>query len=166
MLRISKIMDYGTLVLTHMAGKPQQVYSASELAATLGLGQATVSKILKQLTQHEILVSTRGSRGGYSFCRDPDSISIANVLDALEEQPFGVTECTATPGMCSVEADCHLRSNWERINNILRKTLEGISMADMLTPMDDQSLVFYPNPSSVKSNKSDSTSATKDMELI
>lgn len=166
MLRISKIMDYGTLVLTHMAGKPQQVYSASELATTLGLGHATVSKILKQLTQHDILVSTRGSRGGYSFSRDPDSISIAHVIDALEEQPFGVTECTATPGMCSVEADCHIRSNWERINNILRKTLEGISMADMLTPMDAKSLVFYPNPSSVKSNKSDSTSATQDMELI
>lgn len=166
MLRISKIMDYGTLVLTHMATKPDQVYSASELAATLGLGQATVSKILKQLTQHAILVSTRGSRGGYSLSRDPASISIAHVLDALEEQPFGVTECTATPGMCSVEADCRIRSNWERINDILRKTLEGISMADMLTPMDTKSLVFYPNQSSVKSNNSDSTSATKDMELI
>lgn len=160
-------MDYGTLVLTHMAVKPTQVYSASELAATLNLGPATVSKILKQLTQDNILVSTRGSRGGYSFSRSPKQISIAQVLDSLEEQPFGVTECTATPGMCSVEADCHIRSNWERINNILRKTLEDISIADMMNPVDAQSLVFYPT-SSVKSNNSfnDSTSATKDMELI
>ena len=134
MLRVSKIIDYGTLVLTHMATDPSRVFSATDLATALGLGQPVVSKVLKSLTQREILKSTRGPRGGYMLGRSASDISIADIIDALEEQPFGLTECTATPGTCSVEADCNIRSNWQRINAIVRKTLEQVSIADMVTP--------------------------------
>ena len=134
MLRVSKIIDYGTLVLTHMASDPERVFSATDLATALGLGQPVVSKVLKTLTQREILKSTRGARGGYALGRAAEDISIADIIDALDEQPFGLTECTATPGTCSVEADCNIRSNWHRINAIVRKTLEQVSIADMVTP--------------------------------
>lgn len=134
MLRVSKIIDYGTLVLTHMASDPQRVFSAADLASTLGLGQPVVSKVLKALTQREILTSTRGARGGYALSRAAEDISIADIIDALDEQPFGLTECSASPGSCSVEAECNIRSNWQRINAIVRRTLEQVSVADMVTP--------------------------------
>src|SRR6185312_9471072 len=100
MLRISKIIDYGTLVLTYMAGTPDRVFSAADLAATLGLGQPTVSKVLKLLGQHELVKSSRGARGGYILGRSAHDISIAHIIDALEEQPFGLTECASMPGVC------------------------------------------------------------------
>src|SRR5690625_7042741 len=78
MLRISKIIDYGTLVLTHMGNDPDRIYSASELAQALGLGQPTVSKVLKLLNQSNIVVSTRGAHGGYSLARPANEISIAD----------------------------------------------------------------------------------------
>ena len=134
MLRISKIIDYGTLVLTHMAGCPERVFSAADLAATLGLGQPTVSKVLKLLGQRGLVKSSRGARGGYVLGRCPTDISIAQIIDALEDQPFGLTECSATPGACSVEAGCHIRTNWQRINAIVRRTLEDVSVADMIQP--------------------------------
>lgn len=140
MLRISKIIDYGTLVLTHMGSDPERIFSASELAAVLGLGQPVVSKVLKLLCQDELVVSTRGSRGGYALARSADSISVAQIIDALDEQPFGLTECVAQPGACSVEQDCHLRSNWQRINDIVRRTLEDVSVADMLRPNNEYPL--------------------------
>ena len=147
MLRISKIMDYGTLVLTHMAGDPARIYSAADLAATLGLGQPTVSKILKLLGQQGLVRSSRGARGGYALGRPPEQISVADIVDALEEQPFGLTECTAIPGACSVEAGCHIRSNWQRINAIVRNTLEGVSIADMVRPSPIEfTLNHYPAP--------------------
>lgn len=134
-MRISKIIDYGTLVLTHMAGCPERVFSAADLASTLGLGQPTVSKILKMLGQRELVKSSRGARGGYVLGRPADQINIAQIIDALEDQPFGLTECTAMPGACTVEAGCHLRTNWQRINAIVRRTLEDVSVADMLRPV-------------------------------
>src|SRR3546814_15650984 len=113
-----------------MAGYPDRVFSAADLAATLGLGQPTVSKILKLLGQRELVKSSRGARGGYTLGRPADQISIAHIIDALEEQTFGLTECTATPGACSVEARCNIRTNWHRLNTIVRRTLDKRSVAE------------------------------------
>lgn len=142
MLRISKIIDYGTLVLTHMASSdtPNRVFSASELANVLGLGQPVVSKVLKLLCQDELVVSTRGPRGGYALARAAEEISVAQIIDALDEQPFGLTECVTHPGSCSVEQDCQMRTNWQRINDIVRRTLEDVSVADMLRPNNEYPL--------------------------
>ena len=140
MLRISKIIDYGTLVLTHMGSDPERVFSASELATVLGLGQPTVSKVLKLLSQDELVISTRGARGGYTLARPAEKISVAQIIDALDDQPFGLTECVAQPGACSVEPDCHIRSNWQRINDIVRRTLEDVSVADMIRPNNEYPL--------------------------
>lgn len=134
MLRVSKIIDYGTLVLTYMASYPERLFSAADLAATLGLGQPVVSKVLKALGHHDLVKSSRGAKGGYALGRPPEKISIAQIIDALEEQPFGLTECSATPGACYFEAGCHIRPNWQRINAIVRRTLEDTSLADMMRP--------------------------------
>lgn len=136
MLRISKIIDYGTLILAYMGKNPDKVQSASELAQILGLGQPTVSKVLKLLTQDDIVVSTRGAHGGYRLARPAEEISIAQIIDALDEQPFGLTECVATPGTCSVEPDCRIRGNWQELSDSIRRTLEEFSIADMMTPVD------------------------------
>jgi len=135
MLRVSKLIDYGTLMLAHMAQEPKRVFSASELAAALGLGQPVVSKILKLLSQHALLTSSRGVRGGYALARPAQGINLAQVIDALEDQPFGLTECTAAPGTCRIESDCHMRMNWQRINRMVRRTLESVSIADMQRPV-------------------------------
>src|SRR5690606_38889113 len=74
MLRISKITDYGTLLMSQMALQPERVHSASELALLLGLGLPTVSKILKGLSRHGLLVAVRGLHGGYSLARAPEDI--------------------------------------------------------------------------------------------
>ncbi|WP_345798062.1 SUF system Fe-S cluster assembly regulator [Castellaniella sp. MT123] len=132
MLRISKIVDYGILVLTHMATRPTHVCSAAELAGALGLGQPVVSKVLKLLAQHGLVASTRGAHGGYRLEREPDRINVAQIIDALEDQPFGLTECTALPGVCSVEGACHIRTHWQRINLIVRRTLESVTLANMV----------------------------------
>lgn len=135
MLRVSKIIDYGTLVLTYMASYPERLFSAADLASTLGLGQPVVSKVLKALGHHGLVKSSRGAKGGYTLGRPPEQISIAQIIDALEEQPFGLTECSATPGACYFEAGCHIRPNWQRINAIVRRTLEDTSLADMMRPV-------------------------------
>jgi FeS assembly SUF system regulator len=132
MLRISKIVDYGILVLTHMAAHPTHVRSAAELAGELGLGQPIVGKVLKLLAQGDLVASTRGARGGYRLSRTADLISVAQIIDALEDPPFGLTECTALPGVCTVEAGCRIRPFLQRIDAVVRRTLESVSVADMI----------------------------------
>lgn len=143
MLRINRLTDYGTLVLTYLASHPEQMRSANDVAIALGLGAPTVSKILKTLGRHELVRSNRGFRGGYSLSRAPETISVADIIDALEEQPFGLTECSASEGVCSFESNCRIRTSWQRINDIVRRTLEDVSLVDMMqaTPVRDSEVI-------------------------
>ena len=134
MLRVSRLTDYGTLVMSQMARRPSAVHSASDLAAALGLGTPTVSKILKSLARHELVAGVRGLRGGYSLTRAPEHITLAEVVDALEERPFGLTECSATAGLCDIEEACRIRANWRSISGIVRRALEDVTLADMVGP--------------------------------
>lgn len=135
MLRISKLTDYGTLILVQMASLPQGVHRSSDLADALALGQPTVSKVLKLLARHDLVNSLRGPRGGYVLSRAPEAISVANIVDALEEQAFGLTECSASSGTCGREPDCRIRESWQHINLVVRRALEAVSLADMVGPI-------------------------------
>jgi FeS assembly SUF system regulator len=134
MLRISKLADYGTMVAAYMARRPDQLFSAADIAEELGLGQATVSKILKMLGRDTLVLSVRGVAGGYTLARSPQLITVAEIIDAMEEQPFGLTECSAADGACAQEATCIIRGNWRRINVAVRRALDEVSLADMIRP--------------------------------
>ena len=84
MLRLSKLTDYATVILSFMARDNAQMHAAMEIAAITGIALPTVSKILKLLVNAKILISTRGAKGGYELARTPTEISIAAVISALE----------------------------------------------------------------------------------
>lgn len=135
MLRISKLSDYGTVIMAQMAGNPTRLYSAADLADILGLGLPTVSKVLKALGRRTLVTSLRGAHGGYQLARSATTITVADIIDALEEQPFGLTECSATSGSCELEAGCRIRTNWVNISTVVRRALEDVSLADMVEPV-------------------------------
>lgn len=155
MLRISKLADYGTMVLAYMARRPERLCSAADIAEALHLGQPTVSKILKTLARHQLLVAFRGINGGYTLARAPHSISVAQIIDAMEDQPFGLTECSSLEGLCSQEEGCLIRANWKRINVVVRRALEGVTLADMISaplpvPEADKATVIALHAKSVR----------------
>ena len=96
MLRISKLSDYGTIMLAFMAERPKDLHSAAELAEALQLGPATVSKILKALAKNSLLTAHRGANGGYALARPPEEITLAEVIDALEEMASGASGCSGS----------------------------------------------------------------------
>ena len=131
MLRISKLTDYGTVLLAHLAGDPASVCSAADVAASTGIGVATVSKLLKSLARAGLVTSTRGANGGYKLARSPRDISAADVIDALEG-PVSITECSASDSNCDYESVCNVGSSWQRINVAIRRALEDVSLIDLL----------------------------------
>lgn len=136
MLRLTKQADYGVILLTHLAIHYDQRFAAPELAAETRLPSPTVSKILKLLSREGLLVSHRGVKGGYSLARDPHQITVAEMIAALDG-PIAFTECIEdTPGVCSQESVCRLRSNWQLINQAVRLALDSISLAELVDPLD------------------------------
>jgi len=129
-LRISKLTDYGTVVLAQLAARSGQVCSASEVANATEIGLPTVSKLLKSLAHAGIVTSTRGATGGYELARDPEDISAADVIDALEG-PVSITECSSPDSHCNFEHFCNVGNAWQRINVAIRQGLDDVSLVDL-----------------------------------
>jgi FeS assembly SUF system regulator len=133
MLRVTKLTDYATLVLTVLAARPGDVLSAPDLAEHAGLEAPTVAKVLKPLAQAGLVEGFRGANGGYRLARDPAAISLVDIVEAMEG-PLGMTECSLHDGQCGIEQSCGVRANWRRINDVVADALRGVSLAEMLQP--------------------------------
>ena len=132
MLRMSRLTDYGLVLLTHLASEdPQRLHNARELALAAHLPLPVVSKILKALAREGFLVSHRGIKGGYTLARPAADVSVVAVIDALEG-PIALTECGV--GSCDREARCAVRAPWQRINRLVRKSLEDVRLSDLVSP--------------------------------
>lgn len=134
MLRISRLTDYATVVMTCLAASPEEVLSAVQIAECTHLELPTVSKLLKQLGRADLVKSFRGASGGYRLARPAVEINLAEIVEALEG-PLGMTECSVASGQCDLEAHCSVRGNWQRINRTVGSALQAMSLADMLHPV-------------------------------
>jgi FeS assembly SUF system regulator len=134
MLRIAKLTDYAAGLMTHLARSPNRLVSAQQLAGELGLPVPTVATLLKKLTRAGLVASARGVSGGYTLARESRTISVAEVIAAIEG-PVALTECALHAGVCNLEADCATRDNWRLISRAVQVALEAISLADMATDM-------------------------------
>lgn len=131
MLRVTKLTDYATVVLTVLAARPEAVMSAAELAECAGLESPTVSKLLKPLAQAGLVESFRGANGGYRLARPAAAISLVQIVEAMEG-PLAMTECSLHDGQCGISGQCGVRNNWRRINDVVADALRAVSLAEML----------------------------------
>jgi len=130
MLRISKLTDYGTVVLACLASPPGRRHTATAVATRTRLGLPTVSKLLKSFHHAGLVTSVRGAHGGYELARPAHEISAASIIDAIEG-PVAITECSGDHSACDLENVCSTGGSWQRINEAIRRSLDGISLAQL-----------------------------------
>ena len=133
MVRVTKLTDYATVVMTVLAARPGEVLSAAELADRAGLEATTVSKLLKPLAQAGLVASQRGVHGGYRLSRDAAQISLIEIVEAMEG-PLAMTECSQHESHCGIAHQCGVRANWRLINDVVADALRGVTLAQMLRP--------------------------------
>jgi FeS assembly SUF system regulator len=135
MIRLGKLTDYGLLLMGEIARTPQELHTARDLAAKCNLPLPTVSKVLKTLLQSRLLVSHRGTRGGYSLAREPRSIAITEIISSLEG-PLALTECSSdVSGLCDLEPSCPMKDNQRIINQVIHGALAKVMLSDLIRPM-------------------------------
>lgn len=130
MLRISKLADYGTVVMVYLAKRTQTLCNARDIAQHTHITVPMVSKLLKKLTAAGLLTSVRGVNGGYRLQREATAISVAAIIYALEDNR-GFTECSLQPNECSLQGVCHVQGNWQLISRAIETALDSVSL-DML----------------------------------
>lgn len=134
MLKISRLADYATTVASILASRQMERFSAAEIARLTPISTATVSKVLKLLNESKLVNSERGVNGGYQLARAPESISIADIITAIDGRP-AMTECSRGKNQCEHDAVCGLRDNWQFINAKIFGVLDSLSLANMRTAL-------------------------------
>jgi FeS assembly SUF system regulator len=132
MIRLAKLTDYGLVLLTVIArNHDRSLHTARDLAAESRLPLPTVSKLLKALLQSGLLISHRGTKGGYSLARQSTEISVAEVISALEGE-IALTECSkVSSGSCDLERWCPTKANQRIISQAIRETLERLTLSNL-----------------------------------
>ncbi|MCK9606055.1 MAG: SUF system Fe-S cluster assembly regulator [Methylomonas sp.] len=143
MLKLSKLTDYATVVLSVIAKDQHRLHDALELAEVTGIALPTVSKILKILAKAGLLSSMRGAKGGYALAREPEKITVAMVIGALEG-PIALTECSVSHKGCDQASGCRIQGNWHLINQKIAHALESVTLADMILPFKQPAEVSIP----------------------
>ncbi len=135
MIRIGKMTDYGTLIMTYLARDPEKLHAAHEIAQAVGVTLPTANKVLKTLARAGLLESQRGIRGGYLLSRMPEDITMADIIGALEG-PVGLTDCGTAqqPGNCNRQRSCSVKTNWQRISKAVNDALAGVTLAELTVP--------------------------------
>ena len=133
MLRVTRLTDYATVVMTVLAARPDAVMSAPELAERAGLEAPTVAKVLKPLAAAGLVAGFRGANGGYRLARPADAISLVEIVEAMEG-PLAMTECSQSESHCGIAHQCGARANWRLINDVVADALRGFTLAQMIAP--------------------------------
>lgn len=122
MLRVTQLTNYGIAILEKLAWNTSHThFSSRDLAQQLGLPLSVTAKILKSLTRGGLLISHRGINGGYQLAKPAVSISMAEIVTALE----GPVKLASSERMSDGFHPCDF------INRTIHQTLAGISLSDM-----------------------------------
>jgi len=132
MIRLTKLSDYGLVVLTHFANNRQRhVWNARDVAQEVNLPTPTVSKLLKSFARGGLLKAHRGVHGGYSLAREPGNVTLPDIVEVLEG-PVAITECQeGGESNCLLQRLCPLRPTWSDLNRTVRESLEKVTLAEL-----------------------------------
>lgn len=131
MLRLSKKADYALMAMKHLAQKPgAPSTSAREIAEAYDIPIELMAKVLQRLVRTGLLISTQGTRGGYTLGRQSSTISVADVIQAIDG-PFTVTACSLENSDCEQYSKCNIRDPLWQIRERIATTLGMVTIAEM-----------------------------------
>jgi len=131
MLRLSKKADYALMAVRHLAlkaGPPST--SAREIAEQYDIPIELMAKVLQRLVRAGVLISTQGTRGGYTLGRPSSLISVADVIQAVDG-PVTVTACSPDDHACEQYGTCSIRDPLWKIKSRILETLSTVSVAEL-----------------------------------
>lgn len=120
-----------------MHGKGSPV-CLSDISERQGISLSYLEQLFSKLRKNSLVASVRGPGGGYSLARIPDSISIAEIIGAVNES-IDATNCSGQ-GDCQQGEMCLTHHLWEDLSEQISEFLSDISLAKLISRKDITSI--------------------------
>ena len=132
-MRLSSLADYAVVMLTAAArhcGASARL-NATLLAEETGVPLPTAQKLVSRLSAAGLVESTRGTGGGIRLSRPPATITLADIVEAVEG-PIAMTACVDHGAQdCGLDHHCSVKPHWNAVNDAVRGALAGITLASL-----------------------------------
>jgi len=136
MLRLSKKVEYGIIAAQYLAANERRTASAKEIAEAMHLSFDFLSKTLQAMLKTGVLTSQKGVKGGYSLARLPNKISLADIINSLEENTAIAACLSDDDEKCHKEENCSIKNPLFSIQKKIDKLLSNTSIAEITKEME------------------------------
>lgn len=149
-MKVSTRGDYASRALLSLAlhDAPSVPTSVRDIAERTGLPQPYLEQILLALKGAGLVRSKRGVGGGYVLARTPDTITLAQIVSAVDGPivagEFGEPH---TDGACNHEGQCVLLAFWAEAGEKMREHLQSFTLADMVSKVQGNGGTGFNAPS-------------------
>jgi Rrf2 family protein len=111
-MQITRQADYAVRAMIYLAQlTPEQRASTSQIAQEKQIPPSFLAKIVSQLSVAGLLQTSRGARGGVSLAKEPEEISLLDVVEAIDG-PILLNECVGNQNACSFGSSCPMKPVW------------------------------------------------------
>jgi Rrf2 family protein len=135
MLQLTKRTEYGLIAMSHMVDRGAEPVSAREIGERYPIPRRLLAEVLKDLCRANLVESQRGASGGYVLVRSADTITLGEIVVALEGRPT-LSSCEslspAHHGECDIEGVCPIRSPLHRIREGIWRLMEHTTLRSLV----------------------------------
>jgi len=141
LLALTRKADYALVALSELARRAPGTMCARMLADVTSIPLPVLSGVLHQLVHHELVISVRGVQGGYRLARSANSISLVDVIEAIDGSPR-LTQCCSSSlvhdrnnDTCTLESKCRITGSMQRVHQGLMEFMSKIVLAQIAFDM-------------------------------
>ncbi len=131
-MQITRQADYAVRAMLFLAKlEPNQRAATSQIADVQKIPPSFLAKIISQLSIAGLINTSRGARGGVKLSKDASSISLLEVVEAIDG-PIALNECTLTPDICEFSDECPMHKIWCETQNELVNRLRTTTFGKLI----------------------------------
>jgi len=131
-MKLSTRSRYGLRLMFELAlGYGTRAVQLQDIAKKQDLSEKYLSKLVFKLKKVNLIDSIRGAHGGYTLKREPDKITVLDIVTALEGD-LSIVDCTSKSVECNRARTCPSRNIWCGLSKVINDYLSGITLADLV----------------------------------
>lgn len=129
-MQLTREGDYAVRVMVELAGAPGAVVPGRVIRVRQAIPPAHLAKIVQALRRAGLVRTWRGAGGGVTLALPPEKVTLRQVIEAVEG-PIALNRCLIEPGTCPRDRFCPVYPVWRRIQTLLLRELEAVTMAEL-----------------------------------
>ena len=131
-LRISAKGEYALRALLELSlnNHKRGVTSIQEIAQRQDIPLKFLEQILLSMKKAGLIESKRGNTGGYYLLKQPEEITVGEVLK-ITDGPVMTLACINNPAGCERQTRCHFYPLWQEVNSTVERIIYSTSFADL-----------------------------------